>query len=80
LWIDLQNFRISRIESQDILGNTNKIIIESLTPVPNLDQKLFQMDIPQTTKVFDSEGKELNQNEVEQLKNKIVQERELIKK
>jgi outer membrane lipoprotein carrier protein len=75
LWIDLQNFRISRIESQDILGNTNKIIIESLTPLPSLDQKLFQMDIPQSTKVFDSEGKELNANEVEQLKSKIVQER-----
>lgn len=72
LWIDLQHFRISRIESQDILGNTNKIIIESLTPLPSLDPKLFQLDIPQSVKVFDSEGQELSPDEVEQLKNRIA--------
>jgi outer membrane lipoprotein carrier protein len=75
LWIDLHSFHISRIESQDILGNTNKIIIESLTPLPNLDPKLFQMEVPQTVKVFDSEGQELNSNDIEQLKNKIAQEK-----
>ena len=30
LWIDLQSYRISRIESHDIVGNTNEITIESL--------------------------------------------------
>jgi outer membrane lipoprotein carrier protein len=75
LWIDLQNFRIARIESQDILGNTNKILIDSLTPQPTLDQKLFQLEIPQTVKVFDIEGRELSPTEVEQLKGKIAQEK-----
>jgi outer membrane lipoprotein carrier protein len=75
LWIDLQSYRISRLESQDILGNTNRIIIESLTPLPSLDQKLFQMEIPQTVKVFDKEGRELTPNEIEQLKVRIVHEK-----
>jgi len=72
LWIDLQSFRISRIESQDLLGNTNKIILESLSPVPSLDPKLFHMEIPQTTHVFDAEGRELTPVEVEHLKSNIA--------
>ncbi len=72
IWIDLQTYRISRIDSQDILGNTNRIILESLKPLPNLDQKLFHLDIAQGTHVFDAEGRELTPAEVEHLKSKIA--------
>ncbi len=41
LWIDLGSYRISRIESHDILGNTNSITIESFTQHSNLDPHSF---------------------------------------
>ncbi|MFZ2447326.1 MAG: outer membrane lipoprotein carrier protein LolA [Syntrophobacteraceae bacterium] len=72
LWIDLQTYRITRIDSQDILGNTNKIVLESLTPVSNLDPKLFHLEIPQATHVFDTEGRELTPVQVEQLKSRVA--------
>ncbi len=72
LWIDLKTYGITRIESQDILGNTNRILIESLTPVSNLDHKLFQMDIPKGTHVLDADGRELSPAEIEALKSKIA--------
>lgn len=72
LWIDLQSYRITRIDSQDLLGNTNRIILESLTQVPSLDPRLFHMEIPQGTTVTDAEGRTLTPVEVEQLKSKIV--------
>ncbi|MEN6441137.1 MAG: outer membrane lipoprotein carrier protein LolA [Syntrophobacter sp.] len=72
LWIDLQSYRITRIDSQDLLGNTNKIILESLAQVPNLDPRLFHMEIPQATTVTDAEGQTLTAPEVEQLKSKIA--------
>ncbi len=72
LWIDLQTYRISRIESQDILGNTNRITIESLSPHPSLDARLFQLDAPPMTKIFDAEGREFTPEEIDQLKSKIA--------
>lgn len=72
LWIDLQSFRITRIESQDLLGNTNRIVLESLSPLPTLDRRLFHMEIPQATHVFDAEGRELPPVEVEQLRSNIA--------
>ncbi len=71
LWIDLQSYRITRIESQDILGNTNKIVLESWTPHPFLDTGLFNLDSPASAKVFNAEGGELTSAEIEQLKAKI---------
>ena len=71
LWIDLQTFRIARIESQDILGNTNRITIESFTPQHNLDPKLFHLDVPAGAKVFDPDGREFTPAEVDQLRSKI---------
>ncbi len=72
LWIDLNTYGITRIESQDILGNTNRIVLDSLTPVSNIDRKLFQMDIPKGTHVLDVDGRELTPPEIEQLKSKIA--------
>jgi outer membrane lipoprotein carrier protein len=72
LWIDLKTYRISRLESQDILGNTNRIILESLSPVSNIDHRLFHLEIPRGTHVLDIEGRELPLAEIEQLKSKIA--------
>ncbi len=71
IWVDLQTYRISRIDSQDILGNTNRIILESLKTIPSLDPKLFHLDIAQGTHVFDADGRELTPVEVEHLKSKV---------
>jgi len=71
LWIDLGSYRISRIESHDILGNTNSITIESFTQHSSLDPHLFQLEVPPSAKVFDPEGKELNPAEIEQLRARI---------
>ena len=67
LWIDLGSYRISRIESHDILENTNTIRIESFAPHPSLDPKLFQLEVPPSAKVFDSDGHELGPVQIEQL-------------
>lgn len=72
LWIDLQTYRISRIDSQDILGNTNRIILESLTPQPNLDHRLFHLEVPRETVILDADGRTLPALEAEQLKSKIA--------
>jgi outer membrane lipoprotein carrier protein len=71
LWIDLGSYRISRIESHDILGNSNAITIASFSPHSSLDPGLFQLEVPASAKVFDSEGRELSPAQIEQLKAKI---------
>ncbi len=71
LWIDLQSYRISRAESHDIIGNTNEITIESLTPHSSLDPSLFQLEVPPSAKVFGADGRELTAAEIEQLKARI---------
>jgi outer membrane lipoprotein carrier protein len=71
LWIDLGSYRITRIESHDILGNTNGITLESLTPHSTLDSRLFQLEVPPSSKVFDSEGRELSPTQIEQVRTRI---------
>jgi len=71
LWIDMQSYRISRIESHDIVGNTNEITFESLTPHASLDPKLFQLEVPPSAKVLGADGRELTAAEIEQLKARI---------
>jgi outer membrane lipoprotein carrier protein len=68
LWIDLATYRIARIETHDLLGNINRISIESFSPHPSLDPKLFQLEVPPSTKLFDAEGREESQGEIEKLK------------
>jgi outer membrane lipoprotein carrier protein len=71
LWIDLRTYRIWRVQSHDILGNTNEISIESFTPHSNLDPGLFHLDVPPAAKVFGADGHELTAAEIEQLKARI---------
>jgi outer membrane lipoprotein carrier protein len=71
VWIDLRNYSVCRVQTRDVLGNTNEISIESFTAHPNLDPGLFRLDVPASAKVFNSEGRELTAAEIEQLKAKI---------
>ena len=71
LWIDLKTYRIYRVQTVDLLGNTNEISIESFTPHPSLEPGLFHLDVPASAKVFGADGHELNSSEIDQLKAKI---------
>jgi outer membrane lipoprotein carrier protein len=71
LRIDLRNYRISRIQSQDIVGNSNEIAIDSFTPHSSLDPALFHLEVPPLAKVFGPDGRELSAAEIEQLKARI---------
>ncbi|MGO9017000.1 MAG: LolA family protein [Syntrophobacteraceae bacterium] len=71
LWIDLRSYRISRLQSLDILGNSNEIAIDAFTPHSSLDPGLFHLEVPPSAKVFDAEGRELSPAEIEQLKARI---------
>jgi outer membrane lipoprotein carrier protein len=71
LWIDLQTYRISRIQTHDLLGNTNEIAIESFSPQSTLDPALFHLSVPPAAEVFASDGHKLTGAEIEQLKARI---------
>lgn len=71
LWIDLQSYRISTVESHDALGNTNRILLDSQSAVPHLDPGFFQLDIPPSTVVVDTEGRQLTPSDIENLKLKL---------
>jgi outer membrane lipoprotein carrier protein len=71
LWIDLKTYRIQTLESHDMLGNINRIVLDSQQASPQLDPKLFQLDVPPSTAVVDIDGRELPPAEVEKLKLKI---------
>ncbi len=72
LRIDLQSYRIMSVESLDALGNTNRIVLDSQTATPHLDPKLFQLEVPPGTTVTDADGRELNQNDINNLKQKLL--------
>lgn len=72
LWIDLRNYRISRIETHDVLGNINEITISSFTPRSRLDPDLFRLEVPPGAKVFDADGHELTAAEIDKLKARIA--------
>lgn len=72
LRVDLKTYRILSIESRDALGNTNLIVLDSLRPEPRLDAKLFDLDIPPSAVVVDSEGRQLTPSEIQKLKAKLL--------
>jgi outer membrane lipoprotein carrier protein len=74
LWIDMSSYRILRIDTRDLLGNTNRIVLDSQKPVPSLESALFQLEIPPSTTVMDSEGRELTAADIEQLKQRLQKE------
>jgi outer membrane lipoprotein carrier protein len=76
LWIDLRSYRILRIETRDLLGNTNRIVLDSQRPVATLDPTLFQLEIPPSTDVVDSEGRTLTPAEIDKLKLRLQKEAE----
>ncbi|MHC1744087.1 MAG: outer membrane lipoprotein carrier protein LolA [Syntrophobacteraceae bacterium] len=71
LTIDLQTYQITSIESHDALGNTNRIALDTQKAHPNLDAKLFQLDIPAGATVLDTNGREIPRDEIEKLRNKL---------
>ncbi|MDR3554391.1 MAG: outer membrane lipoprotein carrier protein LolA [Syntrophobacteraceae bacterium] len=71
LWINLRTSLISRVQTQDLLGNTNEITISSFTPRPSLDPGLFRLQVPAMAKVFDSNGLMLTPARIERLQSKI---------
>lgn len=71
LWIDLKSYRIQGLESHDVLGNRNRITIESQQSATQLDPRLFQLDVPPATAVLDMDGRELPAADIEKLKLKL---------
>jgi outer membrane lipoprotein carrier protein len=71
LWIDLGSYRICRIQTHDVLGNTNDIAVDSFTPHSSLDPALFHLDVPPSAKVFGIDGHELTSSELDQLRARI---------
>jgi outer membrane lipoprotein carrier protein len=67
LSIDLTSYRILTIETKDALGNSNRITLESQKEQAKLEQKLFQLVVPQSTAVVDQEGRQLNGTEIDKL-------------
>jgi outer membrane lipoprotein carrier protein len=71
LTVDLATYRIVSIESLDALGNTNRITLDGQTTLPSVDSGLFQLNIPPSTVVVDSEGREIPPSEVDRLRQKL---------
>jgi len=71
LWIDLVSYRICRIQSRDIVGNSNEVTLESFAPHSSLDPALFHLEVPPSAKVIGADGRELSAPEIEQLKARI---------
>jgi hypothetical protein len=71
LWIDLESYRIQALESQDLLGNNNRIVLEVQRTLSHLDPALFQLDVPNSTSVLDQDGREMAPADVEKLKHRL---------
>jgi outer membrane lipoprotein carrier protein len=72
LWIDLETYRIVSIENRDVLGNANRITLNSQVAQSHLDPRLFQLEIPPSTVVLDMEGRELTPSDIDRLKLKLL--------
>lgn len=72
LWIELDSYRISKIESHDAMGNINLISLENQQTALPIAPTLFQLEIPPSTLVLDMEGRQLSPAEIEELKKKLL--------
>lgn len=72
LWIDLDTHRISAVETLDALNSTNRISLESQKSLPFIDPKLFQLEVPPSTVVLDTEGRQMSPADVDKLKLKLA--------
>ncbi len=71
LQIDLRSFQLMSLETRDVLGNTNRISLESQREKPELDADLFRLVVPPDTMVLDADGRELNAADIQKLKNQM---------
>ncbi|MGC9194395.1 MAG: LolA family protein [Syntrophobacteraceae bacterium] len=67
IWIDRRSFLISRVQTKDLLGNTNEITLSSFTPRPNLSPGLFLLQVPAKAGVCDANGRMLTPEQIRQL-------------
>jgi outer membrane lipoprotein carrier protein len=67
IWIDRRSFLISRVETKDLLGNTNEITLSSFTPRPNLSPGLFLLQVPAEAGVCDANGRMLTPAQIKEL-------------
>lgn len=71
LWIDLRDYNILSVETQDALGNTNRLVIKEQKEVGGLSPELFQLDVPSGTTVVDTDGRELAPPQIETIKRQL---------
>ena len=71
LWIDLKTYRIQSLESHDLLGNVNRIVLETQQIATHLDPRLFQLEVPPSTAVVDINGQEMAPADIDKLKLKL---------
>jgi outer membrane lipoprotein carrier protein len=71
LWIDLRSYNIFNVETQDALGNTNRLMIKKQKEVDRLNPKLFELKIPSETVVLDASGRELSPSEIRKIKRQL---------
>jgi outer membrane lipoprotein-sorting protein len=67
IWIDRRSFLISRVQTKDLLGNTNEITLSSFTPRTNLNPALFLLQVPPKAGVYDANGRMLTPAQLKQL-------------
>ena len=72
LWIELRTYLISRVQTRDLLGNTNEVTINSFSPRRSLDPGLFRLRVSASTKVLDASGRMLSAARVERLQAEIA--------
>ena len=68
LFVEMPSYRIVTIEVHNALGNINRISLDSIKALANLDPRLFQMEIPPSVAVVDAEGRPLTAAEIDKLK------------
>jgi len=71
LWIDMRTNRILRIDTRDLVGNVNRIVLDSQKVAPSLDAKLFQLEVPPSATIIDADGREMTSADIDKLKQTI---------
>jgi hypothetical protein len=69
--VDLEDYDILSVETEDALGNTNRLVIKKHRRTERLAPELFSLKIPPGTVVLDAEGRELSPSEIEQIRREL---------
>jgi len=75
LWIDRAEGYIAAIQSQDALGNSNRIDFTLQRKIPKLPTELFQLEVPTATAVIDQDGQQLSPEQIRLLQSQLRQTR-----